>query len=393
VAARPRISFFVHDLADNPVGRAAPLAMALRRHFDIELLGLLCSGTSIYQPYRNLFEFKVLSCSLDLPSVVATLPQLAALASGDVIYACKPLVTSLGPALLAARNRRRPLLLDVEDDEWIPLGKSRSSFIWRDLIRGWRHATAWKYTRAMHYLTRFACAITVATTTLQVRYGGVIVRHGPDENVFDPERPDLRNKLACRRLLNLPLDRPLALFAGLPRPHKGWPTLLEAFLRPCSASWHLVLVGPQQNPEFVTAAEKLGSRCHRLGFVEYSDLPSVLAAVDAVPVPQRQVHFAQSQNPAKLMDAMAMGKSVLASRVGDIPAILGDGSRGWLFEPDDVSGLANALQEVESRPTEAVRRGEAAREWFVRNASANAIRERLLPLLLQYAGIEVDNAA
>jgi glycosyltransferase involved in cell wall biosynthesis len=393
MSSRRRISFFVHDLADNPVGRAIPIAMALRDQFDIEILGLLCSGASIHQPYQNLFEYKVLPCKLDVFSVVAAIRKLASMASGSIIYACKPLLTSLGPALIAACRERRLLLLDVEDDEWIPLGKSSFGFIWRDLVKGWRHATAWKYTIAMHHLTKFAHSVTVSSTKLQRRYGGVLVRHGPDEDVFDPERPDLRDKLSCRKSFGLPPQSPLVLFAGLPRPHKGLPTLVDALLNELCANWQLVLVGPPESQDFELAAKRLGNRCHRLGFVDYSRLPSLLAGVDAVPLPQLRVRFAESQIPAKLMDAMAMGKSVVASRVGDLPEILGDGSRGWLCEPDDATELADALGQIAAHPEEALRRGTAARNWFLHNASASSIRHRILPLLTQGHGYEVKRGA
>jgi len=381
MSSRPRISFFVHDLADNPVGRAIPLAMALRDDFDIEILGLLCSGTTIHQPYRDLFEYKVLPCKLDIVSVAMTIRKLAALASGSVIYACKPLLTSLGPALIAACRPRRMMLLDVDDDEWIPLGDSPSSFVWRDLVKGWRHATAWKYTMATHQLTKAIHRITVSSTKLQRRYGGVLVRHGPDERVFDPERPHLRDKLNCRQNFGLPAQSPLALFAGLPRPHKGLPTLVDALLSKACANWQLVLVGPRDSQDFESAAHSLGDRCHRLGFLDYSYLPSLLASVDAVPLPQLRVQFTESQIPAKLMDAMAMAKPIVASRVGDLPEILGNGCRGWLCEPGNATQFADALSEIAAHPQEGVRRGAAARDWFLKNASANSIRDKILPLL------------
>jgi glycosyltransferase involved in cell wall biosynthesis len=106
-----------------------------------------------------------------------------------------------------------------------------------------------------------------------------------------------------------------------------------------------------------------------------------LAAVDAVPVPQRQTTFAESQIPAKVLDAMAMGRPVVASRVGDLPEILDGGTRGWIMEPDDALSLAHALAEIAAHPAEASRRGLLGREWFLREASAATIHARLAKLL------------
>jgi glycosyltransferase involved in cell wall biosynthesis len=378
----------VHDLAGNPVGRAIPLALALQPVHEVEILGLLMSGPDVYAPYRGLFPYKTLRCSFSVPSVLSAITRLAAMATGDVLYACKPLLTSLGPALLARRRTpRRRLVLDVEDDEWISMGTTWPQFVWRDLVRGWRHATAWKYTRLLDPFARCVDATVVSSRMLQRRYGGLLVRHGPDEAVFDPEHAELADSVQCRREFELPSDGRLAVFAATPRPHKGLPTLVDALRRPECADWHLGLAGPAGDPDFQDAAHRLGPRCHLLGMVSYARMPRLLAAADVVPVPQRDVPFARSQVPAKLLDAMAMGKPIVASRVGDLPEILGDGKRGWLFKPDRADELAAVLALVASEPMEAARRGAEARRWFLREASASAIRSRLVPVISDLLGV------
>ena len=377
-----RVSFFVHDLAANPIVRAAALAKAIAREHDVEVLGFLLDGPDVYAPYRDLFSYSTMRVARDTQAVLRAIPTLASRATGDIIYACKPLVTSLGPALYAARRlARRPLLLDVEDDEWVTLRSGWPDFVWRDVIKGWRHATAWKYTRALHTLVGCADGVTVSTRRLQRRYGGVIVRHGPAGEGFDPGRADLQDRAACRRQWTLPLDAPLALFAGIPQPHKGWATLVDALARPETASWHLVLAGPTDHPDFAEAARVLGPRCHIIGPQPHQRMPMLLAAVDAVPVPQLDVPFAQSQLPAKALEAMAMARAVIATRVGDLPEILGHGTRGWLIPPADGAALAAALVEIAARPDEVRDRGRAARAWFLEEASQAVIEARVLSLI------------
>ena len=381
---RLRISFFVHDLASNPIGRAFPIAQALSRDFDVEILGLLLSGDDVYLPYRHLADYRTIRSSRDVHAVLRAGRALAAQATGDVMYAFKPLLTSFGPALWASGfGRRSPLLLDVEDDEWVPMGTSGVDFLWRDLIRGWRHATAWKYTRLIHPLTACASGVTVASRALQRRYGGERLLHGPDEVAFDPDRADLETP-ECRRAFGLPALGRLALFSGLPQPHKGWDVLLNALTRPEASDWGLVLVGDREHPEFQRAAARLQGRCYRLGYVPYPEQPRLLAAVDAVPVPQLAVRFAQSQVSAKALDALAMRCPLIASRVGDFPEILAadsDEPRGWLVEPGDAADLARAFRTVSRDHADARRRTMRGRHWFLREASASAIRERFSRLL------------
>lgn len=369
-AGRERITFFVHDLSGNPIGRAAPLAAAVRDDFDVEAVGAIPPGLDVYSPFRDQLPIRPLVARRADPRRIS---RLAALATGGILVACKPLASTLLPALLAAGRGRQPVILDVDDDEWAEEPSPVDG--WRArLPRISRHAAE---ARLVHPFTRLVHAVTVSTRSLQRRYGGVLIRHGPDERVFDPGRLPAGVRERVRAELGLPRARSLAFFAGVPRSHKGWEALIRALLRPEAAGWDLVGVGRAGERWYAMARERLGTRFHHLDLVPRAAMPCVLAAMDAVPVPQRGVPFAASQLPAKLLDAMAMEVPVVATRVGDLPEILGEGARGWLVPPDDPEALAAALAEIAHAPRLAARRGAAARRWFLTEASAAVNRERL----------------
>lgn len=376
---RPCVTLFVHDLASNPIVRAAPLAWALDGEFRVEVVGLLLSGAEVYAPYRGRLPVRALRCAPSLPAILAAAPRLARLAEGDVVYACKPLFSTLLPAVLASRGRGAPLLLDVEDDELAPRPDDGA----RRGIAGQARRLELRLAlraRAAHPLTRLARAVTVSTRGLQRRYGGTLVRHGPDAAALDPARFGPGHRADFRRRAGIPEHAPLAVFAGWPRPHKGWGTLLEALEHPAAAGWHLALAGPPC-AEARDAAARLGPRFHPLGLLPNEQVPALLAAADAAPVPQRDDAYARNQLPAKALEAMAIALPVVATAVGDLPEILGGGARGWLVPPDDAGALAGALAAVAADPAGAARRGAAARAWFLREASVEAIRERIVPLV------------
>jgi len=373
------VTLFVHDLAGNAVVRAAPLAAALARDHEVEVVGLLLSGDDVYAPYRHRVRARTVRCGASVPAVLAAAPRLARLATGDLLYACKPLLSTLLPALLAARRGGRPVLLDVEDDEWASPTVDEAGGGLRGALRRLGDTHGW-IARAAHPLVRRADAVTVASRALQRRYEGVLVRHGPDPAEFDPARPELADGAALRRAFGLPAGRMLALFAGRPRPHKGWETLVDALARPEAAAWDLVSAGPPGAAE-AAAQARLGGRFHQLGMVANERMPALLAACDAAPVPQRDVPFARAQLPAKALEAMAMALPVIATPVGDLPEILGADERGWLVPADDPAALARALAAVAADPRAAARRAAAARRWFLAEASVDAIADRLAPLV------------
>jgi glycosyltransferase involved in cell wall biosynthesis len=391
-----RISFFVHDLSSNCVGRVAPIARALSASHEVEVLGLKFHD-SIYEPYRDYFEYKFVPVAPRFSAILDGIGRLASMATGHVICAAKPLPTTLFPAYLAAgcdlgewkllagrmaqalrndmgpaelpielnawaQSRRRPVLLDVDDDELAEFDITVDGI-----------PMPWAV-RFVHPLAVAADAKTVVSRLLQRRYGGVLLRHGPPEDWFDPYKPEFRNTRALRRSLGLGEDGPLLLFSGIPKPHKGLPVLLEALQRAECRSWRVALIGPADSGDFTAYRAALGRRCELLGFQTHCNLPRFLAACTAVAIPQLATAFARAQVPAKLLDAMAMAKPVVASTVGDLPEILG-GNRGYLFPPEDPVELAAALASIEAWPHEAAERGRSAREWYIREASSARIRE------------------
>jgi len=67
--------------------------------------------------------------------------------------------------------------------------------------------------------------------------------------------------------------------------------------------------------------------------------------------------------PMVLLEAMAAGVPVVATRVGGIPDMVSD-KEAWLVPPDHPAALAEAVAEVRSHPVRARKRGESAQGRF-----------------------------
>jgi glycosyltransferase involved in cell wall biosynthesis len=108
-------------------------------------------------------------------------------------------------------------------------------------------------------------------------------------------------------------------------------------------------------------------------------VPSFLSAADVVVVPQRRTPDTEGQVPAKLFDAMALGRPVVSTRVSMIPEILN--SCGVVVEPGQVSALAGAIARLIDHPVEAQALGVRARDRCVERYSFEAARRALFPLV------------
>ncbi len=81
---------------------------------------------------------------------------------------------------------------------------------------------------------------------------------------------------------------------------------------------------------------------------------------------------------------MAMAKPVVVSRVSDLAFIVGENERdprGWVIEPENTDQLANVFKYIHANPGEARKRGNAARRYFMENASEEVIGWRLKPII------------
>jgi glycosyltransferase involved in cell wall biosynthesis len=100
-----------------------------------------------------------------------------------------------------------------------------------------------------------------------------------------------------------------------------------------------------------------------------TDVPQLLAACDVLVFPSVEPHFARP-----IIEAGAMGKPVVASRLGGPLELVAEGETGLLVPREDPQALAEALIEVLRDPERAAALGEAgyqqAREHF--NADKNA---------------------
>jgi glycosyltransferase involved in cell wall biosynthesis len=80
---------------------------------------------------------------------------------------------------------------------------------------------------------------------------------------------------------------------------------------------------------------------------------------------------------------MAMAKPVLATRVGDIPQILGE--TGYLVEPNSPEQIARQIEWIFTHLDEANARGKAARERCIEHYSIETMAVQLSQIINKFS--------
>jgi len=369
-----RISCLVCDLSSNCLVRTYPIAKVLERYYEIEVIGPVSSVTNeIFGPYKNEFCYRQVLLNQRLPKLlkiergILGIKELVDTIRGDVIYAFKPQISSFGTGLLAKHARRIPLVLDVEDWEAEPFHNCSYGLKLASLLRFY-DPSSMLYTRLMELLPGLADEITVGSDFLQRRFGGVKLPHGADCDFFNPSK---YNREKLRREYGL-THSCIILFTGTAHRYKGLEDLVEA-LEILSLNTVLLLVVGHQTEYLKKLREEHDTYIMSIGPRPHADMPQFLSLADLVVLPQQDVPFAQAQVPAKVYEAMAMAKPIVASAVSDLPEILN--GCGWVVEPGRPEKLAEAMRYVFDHPKEAEEIGWKARERCIRKYSWDAMEE------------------
>ncbi len=214
--------------------------------------------------------------------------------------------------------------------------------------------------RPVGYPTKFIVRFAEKVVTLNaiaaewVKTKSTIVQHGVDLGRFRP--PEKRQEAFAA--LKVKGSSAIGV-VGRVRPNKGQGDFVEAIAP-------LLPKFPEVTPVLVGLA-KGGDEAWAKGLVEKSGGRVVLAGEHRDVVPWYQgfsilVHpsYAEAFSMV-LIEAMATGCCVVATRIAAVPEVIEDGKTGFLFEPGDVEGLRKILERLLADPALVERVGRAAR--------------------------------
>jgi glycogen synthase len=153
--------------------------------------------------------------------------------------------------------------------------------------------------------------------------------------------------------------------------YKGHAVLLDALATVPRARG--VLIGHDPAAE-LAARPALAQRVASLGHVD--DVSRFMAAFDVLVVPSTR----DESLPLVVLEAMAAGTPVVASRLAGLPEAIGEDEAGILFEPGDAGALASVLRRFDTDRELVSQVGSASRRRFDARYSLERMTQRTIDL-------------
>ena len=317
------------DLIDDRFGRfrEIPLALAQNSH---SVVGLCLSYKKRKQGWHT--DGPVLWKSINASRIIMPglikfmLDALRFARSSDIIWACSDSFYGVIGCIIS-KIWNIPIIFDIYDnfDEFfvakLPIAK-----------------------QLYHWALRQSDAITCLSSSFANYIGE---KYGRTKHVYPIEfavRDDLfkpLNKNHCREMLGLPPDALLIGTAGGLFITRDVHLLIDAFgqLKDKHKDLQLALAGPLDHNLPIPNNDRI----HYLGILPFDRVPYFMNSLDIAVVCYADDEFGKYCFPQKTREFMACDIPLIAAKVGSLKELFNDQPQ-WLYEPGDVSSLAEVLE-------------------------------------------------
>ncbi|MDX2042618.1 MAG: glycosyltransferase, exosortase A system-associated [Acidobacteriota bacterium] len=300
--------------------------------------------------------------------------RLAVEINADVIHAHSPSLCGLAAAK-AARSLKLPMVYELryyEEDAAVDRGKTSHNSL--------------RY-RLGQQLEQQALEQADAVTTISHALHDDLVRRGisPDKIFEIPNGVDTESFKASapdeELILKYGLRGNLVIgFIGSFYFYEGLDTLVDAVILLLAQrnDVKLLLVGDGEACEMLRQRLPENLRQHFIftGNVPHEEIRRYYSVMEILIYPRRRSRLTELTTPLKPLEALAMGKVVIASDVGGLRELLGDGKAGYLVEAENETALAKQLLLLAKNERERRMMAQQAREFVVVGRGWQHIAER-----------------
>jgi PEP-CTERM/exosortase A-associated glycosyltransferase len=282
-----------------------------------------------------------------------------------VIHAHSPVLDAL-PALRVGRRRGVPVVYEIRafwEDAAADLGTYSEGSVKYRIVQALE-------TRACRRVDAVVVICEGLRSELLAR--GIpaskitVVPNGVDPEEFKVGEPDVA--LARQHGLE---GKIVVGFLGSFYHYEGLDLLIDAaaILAPELPDLRVLLVGGgPMDTQIREHAARLGleGRVVFTGRLPHDQMPGVYGLVDVLAYPRKPMRLTDLVTPLKPLEAMAMGKALVASDVGGHCELIRDGETGVLFRAGDVAALASQISRLVCDPALRKKLGAQGRTWVSR---------------------------
>jgi len=210
------------------------------------------------------------------------------------------------------------------------------------------------------------------------------IPYGVDVEAFTPRA----GAGSLRQRYGVPPEALMVVAVGRLVEKKGFTYLVDAAA--CVPGIHVVIAGDGDlRTELETRARERGAPVTFTGSLDRSAVAAALGAADIIAVPSVIDRAGNVDGlPNVLLEGLAAGRAVVATRVAGIPDVVRDGENGVLVAPHDAQDLASALRALASDAATRARLGAAARRTATQELSWEAHAAALEESLVQASALE-----
>ncbi len=291
------------------------------------------------------FSFPMISELYLMHRLYKRILQVASIEKPDIIHAHSPILNGI-PAIRAARKLNIPVVYEIRA-------------FWEDAAvdHGTYVENSWKY-NLTKFLETQVCKRADHICILCNGLKNDLIKRGLPENkitpVFNgidptelmPSTPD--NEYLRDWHLK---DKKAIGFIGSFYRYEGLDLLLQSFSKIAASHKDAMLLlvgGGEMKQELAALTDKLGLRDRVItpGRIPHERIAGVYALIDILAYPRYSMRLTELVTPLKPLEAMAMGKVLVASDVGGHKELIQDGKTGLLFPAGNADALADCFQKL-----------------------------------------------
>lgn len=275
-------------------------------------------------------------------------------------------VLNVLPALFAAKKQNIPIAYEIRAF-WEDAGVDQGSY------KEW----GLKY-RLVRWLETLACAKVDQIFTICEGLKSDLIHRGiaaskiqvvPNAIVPQDFIPQAKDKSLAEKWGVA--DTFVLGFIGSFYHYEGLDVLVQAAIRLAATgfAFKLLLIGGGEQKEALGRLVReagLSGQIIFTGRIPHEQVPGMYSLLDVLVLPRKRIRLTEIVTPLKPLEAMAMGKAIIASDVGGHREMIQDGVTGLLYKAEDVETLVYCILDLAKHEEKKKMLAENGRQWVVR---------------------------